>query len=441
LTGDTGPQGPAGPVGPAGASPWNLNGAHTNYTAGRVGIGTTTPLDSLHVVSGGNNAILAQSSNSNGNAVYALNTASSGLSFGVRGLSSSPTGIGTYGFGAGAGVQGESNSSTGVAVLGTNSGQTGNAFGVQGLSSSAAGTGVYGNGNLNGVWAETNNVNGRAVFASNAAVTGVNYGVYSQASSSAGTAVFGTSPFTGVQGIATGSLGRGMVAKATASTGASFGLFATNASDQGTAIYGRVSSTAINGNTRYALFAEAPVLTNSWAGWFAGNVNITGSIFASSKSFRIDHPLDPERKYLNHVSMESPEMKTFYDGIATLGPGGRAWVEMPDYFEALNGDCRYQLTCVGGYAPVYIAAKVKDGRFEIAGGFEGLEVSWTVTGVRRDPWANKNRVPVEEPKTGADIGKFLAPEAYGKPESMRVAPSPEMPAAAVPVRVEPAVRR
>jgi hypothetical protein len=418
-----------------------LSGSNTFYTAGRVGVGTSGPLDTMHVMSSGNNAILVQSSNPGGNAIYAWNTSTSGLAFGIRALSSSPTGIGSYGFGSGIGVQGESNTSNGIAVLGTNSGSSGNAYGVQGLSASPVGTGVYGNGNLNGVWADTSNVNGRALFASNGAITGVNYGVYSQASSVSGTGVFGTSPFTGIQGIATGASGRGVVAQATTTAGATFGVFATNASDQGTAVYARASSAAINGNTRYGLYAEAPVLTNSWAGWFTGNVNITGSIFAASKSFRIDHPLDPERKYLNHVSIESPEMKTFYDGIATLDGAGRAWVVLPDYFEALNKDFRYQLTCVGGFAPVYVSSKIKDGKFEIAGGTEGLEVSWTVTGVRHDAWAEKNRIPVVESKMGEDVGKYLAPEAFGKPESLRMSPTPMLPAVVAPAHVEPAVRR
>ena len=45
------------------------------------------------------------------------------------------------------------------------------------------------------------------------------------------------------------------------------------------------------------------------AGYFSGDINVTGAIYAGTKDFRIDHPLDPENKYLQHASVESSEMK------------------------------------------------------------------------------------------------------------------------------------
>jgi hypothetical protein len=42
-----------------------------------------------------------------------------------------------------------------------------------------------------------------------------------------------------------------------------------------------------------------------------------------------------------------------------------------------------------------------------------VEVSWQVTGIRKDPYAEKNRVVPEVAKTGDQIGKYLYPEAYG----------------------------
>ena len=45
-------------------------------------------------------------------------------------------------------------------------------------------------------------------------------------------------------------------------------------------------------------------------------------------------------------------------------------------------DYRYQLTCIGAHAPIYIARKIEDNAFAIAGGTPGLEVSWQVTGRR-----------------------------------------------------------
>ncbi|MGE0887610.1 MAG: hypothetical protein AB7P14_29155 [Blastocatellales bacterium] len=68
---------------------------------------------------------------------------------------------------------------------------------------------------------------------------------------------------------------------------------------------------------------------NYIAARFVGNVTVTGALTAAVKPFKIDHPLDPENKYLYHVAIESPDMKNFYDGVVTLGPNGEAEVELP----------------------------------------------------------------------------------------------------------------
>ena len=135
-------------------------------------------------------------------------------------------------------------------------------------------------------------------------------------------------------------------------------------------------------NTQYALTLN-------------GNIMINGMLQATAKDFKIDHPLDPENKYLTHTSVESPDMKTVYDGVVSLDENGAAEVEMPDWFEALNGDFRYQLTCIGGFAQVYIAEEIHDNQFRIAGGTPGMKVSWQVTGIRHDAWAQEHRQPVE----------------------------------------------
>src|SRR5262249_25907102 len=152
--------------------------------------------------------------------------------------------------------------------------------------------------------------------------------------------------------------------------------------------------------------------TNQFAAWFVGDVQIDGDLTASSanaaiKNFKIDHPIDPEHKYLMHSCVESSERKNVYDGIVVLDDGGRAIVEMPDWFEALNCDFRYQLTCIGGFAPVYIAEEIRDGRFTIAGGRVGLKVSWMVTGVRHDACAQAHPLIVEQNKEEANVGRYV----------------------------------
>jgi len=113
-------------------------------------------------------------------------------------------------------------------------------------------------------------------------------------------------------------------------------------------------------------------------------------------------------------------MKNVYDGVAVLDEHGEATVELPAYFEALNRDVRYQLTCIGDFAPVYIAGEVAGNRFRIAGGRSGLRVSWQVTGIRRDAYAEAHRIPVEEDKPADEQGFYLHPEAFGQPEERGV---------------------
>jgi hypothetical protein len=143
-----------------------------------------------------------------------------------------------------------------------------------------------------------------------------------------------------------------------------------------------------------------------------GDVDISGSITKGSGTFKIDHPLDPENKYLYHSFVESDEMLNVYSGNAELDADGRALVRLPDWFESANKDYRYQLTCIGGYSPVYIEREIVDGDFVIGGGTPGLRVSWQITAVRDDPYARKKRVKVEVDKPASERGSYLHPEAY-----------------------------
>jgi hypothetical protein len=138
----------------------------------------------------------------------------------------------------------------------------------------------------------------------------------------------------------------------------------------------------------------------------AGNLTVGGNISKGGGSFRIDHPLDPDNKYLYHSFVESPDMKNIYDGILVLDENGEATVTLPAWFQALNQDFRYQLTCIGGYAPVYVASEVSGNHFRVAGGRPGLKVSWQVTGIRHDAYANAHRIPVEEDKPASERGNL-----------------------------------
>jgi len=151
-----------------------------------------------------------------------------------------------------------------------------------------------------------------------------------------------------------------------------------------------------------------------------GNAFFFGNVSKGGGSFKIDHPLDPANKYLYHSFVESPDMMNIYNGNVTTDENGEAIVELPGWFDALNKDFRYQLTPIGSYAPLYVAQKIRGSRFMIAGGTGGMEVSWQVTGIRKDAYAEKYRIPVEESKPVAERGRYLHPEAFVLPKDMGV---------------------
>ena len=151
------------------------------------------------------------------------------------------------------------------------------------------------------------------------------------------------------------------------------------------------------------------------AAFFEGDVSVFGNLSKEGGSFKIDHPLDPANKYLYHSFVESPDMKNIYDGVITLDGNGEAVVVLPDWFDALNKDFRYQLTSIGAPGPnLYISEEISGNHFAIAGGKPGAKVSWQVTGTRQDAWANAHRIPVEEPKSAQERGYYMAPELFGQ---------------------------
>ena len=161
--------------------------------------------------------------------------------------------------------------------------------------------------------------------------------------------------------------------------------------------------------------------TGGLAGQFNGDVEVTGNLSKGGGSFKIDHPLDPANKFLYHSFVESPDMKNIYDGVAQLDARGEAIVTLPDWFSALNRDFRYLLTAIGAPAPnLFIAQKVEGNRFKIAGGQPGQEVSWLVTGIRQDAFANKHRIPVEQDKADGERGFYLHPDAFGQPDDKNI---------------------
>lgn len=158
----------------------------------------------------------------------------------------------------------------------------------------------------------------------------------------------------------------------------------------------------------------------TFAGYFDGDVTVGGNLAKSSGSFKIDHPQDPANKFLIHSFVESPDMMNIYNGNITTDANGVATVQLPSYFMAENKDFRYQLTVIGSFAQAMVAEEVSNNRFVIKTNTPNVKVSWQVTGIRQDEWANAHRIEVEVDKKGPEKGRYIHPELFGKPKSLSI---------------------
>lgn len=174
-----------------------------------------------------------------------------------------------------------------------------------------------------------------------------------------------------------------------------------------------------NPSTNYTYFTDG-VNTVMDLDMTTGDMDVTGYVYKAGGTFKIDDPIDPANKYLYHSFVESPDMMNVYNGNITTDANGEATVTLPDYFQALNKDYRYQLTVIGTFAQAIVAEKVHDNKFTIKTNQPNVEVSWQVTGIRQDPYANSRRIIPEVEKAPQDKGKYLHPEVYGKPKTMQI---------------------
>ncbi len=314
---------------------------------------------------------------------------------------------GLYGNAASVGVFGSAGAGSGVGVYGTDGADNG--YGVAGIVSGSGATGVLGrsdstsNGGGIGVYGISSAPNGSGVYGIGAPQSLVSYGV--QGYSGGGTGVYGTSVAGfGVSGSSQGS--SGVYGSSSGGPGVS------GNSTYSTGVRGDGKNTGVWGSS-YTGDGVYGYSESGYAGWFDGKVKVTGTLTKGGGAFKIDHPLDPENKYLYHSFVESPDMMDIYNGNVTTDENGLAVVELPDWFEALNRDFRYQLTVIGRFAQAIVEQEVEDHRFTVRTNLGNVKVSWQVTGIRKDPFANANRIPVEEDKPTAERGTYLHAEAYG----------------------------
>jgi hypothetical protein len=420
--------------------------------AGNVGIGTTTPAAMLDV----NGAVNAATSYNlggsrfafgsilNGNAFlgFAGNTTSRGgtnTASGVDALASNTTGNYNTASGGGALVSnttGADNTASGSEALYSNT--TGNyntASGYQalfynttGVDNTAAGFGAGITADSSFVTGSYNTAVGTDAFFSTGSLNNATAIGASAVVAESNALVLGS--IKGVNAApASVSVGIGTTAPAATldvrDNGSGGNTISATSAAVNDAVYGINTSTAglANGAAFYTASPAGSAVVgvntgsggNDYAGYFQGNVAITGNLSKGGGSFKIDHPLDPANKYLYHSFVESPDMMNVYNGNVVTNQRGVATVTLPDYFEALNQDFRYQLTVIGQFAQAIVAKKIGHNRFVIRTSKPNVEVSWQVTGIRHDAYADAHRIQVEVEKPPQEQGRYLHPELFGAP--------------------------
>jgi hypothetical protein len=150
-------------------------------------------------------------------------------------------------------------------------------------------------------------------------------GVYGFANSSNGTGVLGEanngSAAVGVRGKSSsgvGVYGDGPNDNWGYLGGASNGVRGVANSSNGNGVQGE----AYTGSNAAGVWG---ISSTGYAGYFTGRVHVTGNFTAGgTKSFLIDHPLDPEHKTLRHAAIESSEVLNQYSGNVVTDENGFA---------------------------------------------------------------------------------------------------------------------
>ncbi len=381
---------------------------------------------------GGNNTALGSQ------ALYANVDGYNNTAVGSQALFSNTEGayntiIGTFGM-IGSST-GSSNTAVGYAALNSNTGSANTALGYgTGQNATTGDQNTFLGFSAGATTAGLNNATAigarSAVGASNALVLGGIAGV-NNAITSAHVGIGITTPNFPLQVIDDGASGAGIEGFSNIAgdsaimgisnplTGDSNGGYFVSSSPNGSAVVG------INGGGGYGAYfstssastgsAMAAVTPNSagLAGQFLGNVSVSGTLSKGAGNFKIDDPIDPGGKYLSHSFVESPDMMDIYNGNVVTNAKGYAVVTLPEWFEALNSDFRYQLTPVGQFSQAMIARKIKDRKFTIRTSKPHVEISWQVTGIRHDAYAVAHRIPTEEVKPPNEQGHYLHPELFG----------------------------
>jgi hypothetical protein len=388
-----------------------LFGRHTEMT----GVGPGVRGDTFSTAAnayGVYGALMSTGPGSGSAAVRGENKATSSAGYGVWG-SQAGYGTGVYGTSPnGTGVYGTSPNGTGVSGLsanGTGSGVTGGSAHYRAVAGySVDGIGTFGNSGTRGVVGTLGGTSCAGTYGVGGCGATMGDGVVG--SSTNGSGVYGVSPNgVAVRGGSSNSVG------VLGNSGSARGVIGTLG---GTSCAGTYAVGGCGANIGNGVYGNA---SSGYAGYFVGDVFVAGTLTKTAGNFRIDNPLDPAHSYLQHSFVESPDMKDVYDGIVVTDGRGFATVRMPRWFQKLNRTFRYQLTIVGrSFAQAIIWSPIAHNRFTIRTNQPRVKISWQVTGIRHDPYANAHRIQVVLPKSKTDRGRFIYPRGYGKPRSDQI---------------------
>ncbi|MCC7434916.1 MAG: hypothetical protein IT363_09550 [Methanoregulaceae archaeon] len=346
---------------------------------------------------------LTLSGTSDTHIISGVNHSWMGTSSGVYGGATNPSSLVSGVLGEGfTGVKGRSSSSSGRGMVGVATASTGSSYGGLFQNASSSGTGVFGwatasGGETYGVYGQSESSSGQGVRGIVGSVSGANYGGFFQSRSPSGEGVRGINVSTsgaavGGYFISASTDARALYGLATSASGTTYGVVGQSNSNVGYGVWGT------SGGSGYAVFAS-------------GHLGASGV-----KSFRIDHPLDPENKYLLHYSSESPMPQNFYVGNVVTDAQGFAWVTLPDYFTEINENFKYQLTVISSgadFVQVMVSQKIRENRFQVRTSAPNTEVSWRVDADRNDLYV-RNRPPKDVvAKQGHERGTYQHPEFYG----------------------------
>jgi len=425
--------------GPGGSGPWQASGANVfNTNAGNVGIGTNAPVAALQVQS----STAGAGDNTATFVAPAIGPYASHVHWGTTGdwyiRSAAATGKvvlqdfgGTVGIGTqspqaklhlydpansvshkiqtGAGTNAWSRvefaNGDGLWSIGTSRNFNGNEFYFYREGSPNIAFAVQPNG---GVTSESFAQGGRGVSGVNRHVNG-GTGVYGEVHSAQ------TDDSAGVLGRNFATNGNGVIGEANTGT-AAYGVAGLATQGYGVYGFGAIGVYGVSPNP------------SGWGVYSVGDMGVTEDLIVvkdlsvvGTKDFRIDHPHDPENKYLHHHCAEGPEPLNIYRGTVQLDANGEAKIDLPHYFEDINKDFSYVLTAVGAPMPnLHVGEEIVNNRFRVAGGPPGGRVCWEVKGMRNDLYMRQHGNRVEVDKPAHERGKYQRPELYGKPEEMGI---------------------